>query len=126
MLPSPKIKTNLIADDKMNFCSSINKHLGANKLQKYHEQISKWFCDRRITVNPVKSSKYLSVIIDAKLKPSHVNYTYNKARGTRTALYPMLNQHSSLPIKTKLRIITNITNQLPVTQYTNSVISLLV
>lgn len=106
----------------------MNKRYAITRLQNHLLKTLTWLTDWRITINLNKSVsvlfghkthydakclvinsyaikwntsvKYLSITIDAKLKFSqHVNSIYNKARDIHAALYPMLNNHSPLPLK---------------------------
>lgn len=132
MPSSSNIKINLFSDNTMYFCFGMSKHFAANRLQNHLEQTSKRLSDWRITINPAKSVailfddkdhanlkclkingqgikwsrsiKHLGIIIDSKLKFSqHVNYIHKKSPWH--PLHQMLNHHSPIPLKTKVRTI---------------------
>jgi hypothetical protein len=134
-MPSlPGTRLNLFADDTMFMHTSMSKHFAAKKIQLQIDLVTSWLRDWRITLNSGKtvavlfgdkqpddicpievngvaiewssSVKYLGIKLDAKLRfAQHVKETCTKARRIRAALYPMLNSHSPIPIRTKLAIL---------------------
>lgn len=134
MPSNPLTKTNLFADDTMFFHTSMSKHHAARKLQEHVNRASDWLTEWKITINPKKSVavlfgdkkptdvlpihlnghsipwqtsvRYLGVSLDSRLTlAKHAKLTYNKARGIRAALYPMLGKSSPIPIRVKLNIV---------------------
>lgn len=127
----PQVKTSIFADDTMFHAAHRNKRYAISHLQKQINLTLDWTDKWRLKINAAKTEsiifggkptktkitvrnqttnwknkvKYLGITIDSKLHMhQHVKIATQKAKGARTSLYPILNNKSPIPLKTKIQI----------------------
>jgi len=121
----------LFAIDTVFYASEATNNAAIRRVQKQINLANPWFKEWKITLNPTKTKaiiftnqsmyqapslhfenihlswsktvKYLGVTIDSKLTfKAHTKTALHKATGARYILFPLLNELSPLPLKTKL------------------------
>lgn len=133
----PRTYLACFADDTASYSSSCDEDLIISRLQLSLNLLSDYFCkwklklneakteaimfsrkrkppDRKLVINnhhiPWKRSvKYLGVYLDAKLNwTSHVDYSRTKTLKAYGALGAIMNRHSNLSTKTKIKIYSTL------------------
>lgn len=125
-------ETSLFADDTMFFATKRSRREAVVAVQRQLDTATKWFDTWRLKLNVQKTKailfsrkqperhlmikgaeipwtstiKYLGVTIDKNLNfQAHVKSTVQKAKRVRASLFPILNQQSRIPTKTKISIM---------------------
>ncbi|KAL4104471.1 hypothetical protein QTP88_019769 [Uroleucon formosanum] len=130
-----KIQTSIFADDTMFHTARKNRNFAICQLQRQLDQTVIWIDRWRLKLNIEKTEaiifgsrqnkhlrqikiknqtikwknqiKYLGVTMDSKLTMNgHTKTTTQKAKGVRASLYPILNQKSPIPLKTRIQLYT--------------------
>ncbi|KAL4096392.1 hypothetical protein QTP88_021354 [Uroleucon formosanum] len=130
-----KIQTSIFADDTMFHTAHINRNFAICQLQRQLDQTVIWIDRWRLKLNIEKTEaiifgsrqnkhlrqikiknqtikwknqiKYLGVTMDSKLTMNgHTKTTTQKAKGVRASLYPILNQKSPIPLRTRIQLYT--------------------
>ncbi|KAL4148911.1 hypothetical protein QTP88_003050 [Uroleucon formosanum] len=130
-----KIQTSIFADNTMFHTAHKNRNYAISQLQRQLDQTVIWIDRWRLKLNIDKTEaiifgsrqnkhlrqikiknqtikwknqiKYLGVTMDSKLTMNgHTQTTTQKAKGVRASLYPILNQKSPIPLRTRIQLYT--------------------
>ncbi|KAL4123315.1 hypothetical protein QTP88_015512 [Uroleucon formosanum] len=130
-----KIQTSIFADDTMFHTAHKNRNYAICQLQRQLDQTVIWIDRWRLKLNIDKTEaiifgsrqnkhlrqikiknqtikwknqiKYLGITMDSKLTMNgHTKTTTQKAKGVRASLYPILNQKSPIPLRTRIQMYT--------------------
>lgn len=121
----------LFADDTLLYVTKNTNNAAENMLQTHIKLIEPWFVEWKLNINVTSaimfsnkqthntknlmlkniklqwtnSIKYLGVHIDNNFTfNKHVNYVTTHAKVAKNCLFPLINSHSSLPLKIRLNI----------------------